>query len=263
MKKITFLFITILAFSCSSDDDSTVNDSVDTVFNYFPLTQGTYWTYNNDAEQTITRDSLYIAGVEETNGITYTILGAEQPATAFMTTFLSQNKVRLTDSQFLLTGEIGAPVDGFPEITITLEDLIIFDKDAATDEVLSFLEGEIEQVINKIPVLISYELQTVEGETFNNYLSFTDVLSSKLIINMAITAEFEVAPGIVIPINILASQDILEVTNYYANEIGLIDSETIIEYQLQDLSDFGIELPFPSEDSRTATQVIDTYNIAN
>ncbi|MCF6307432.1 MAG: hypothetical protein L3J09_05700 [Flavobacteriaceae bacterium] len=263
MKKITFLFIAILAFSCSSDDDSTENDSVDAVFNYFPLTQGTFWIYNNDAEQTTTRDSLYIAGVEETNGINYTILGAEQPATAFMTTFLSQNKVRLTDSQFLLTGEIGAPVDGFPEITIPLEDLILFDKDAATDEVLSNLEGEIEQVINEIPVLISYELKTVEGETFTNYLSFTDVLSSKLIVNMAITAQFEVAPGIVIPINILASQDILKVTNYYANEIGLIDSETIIEYQLQDLSDFGIELPFPSEDSRTATQVIDTYNIAN
>ncbi len=261
MKKIIFLVFVAIFISCSSDDDTSGNDTVEYVFNYFPLTNNTYWTYNNDAEQTTSQDSLYIAGIEEINGISYTILGAQQPATAFMTTFLSQNKVRATDTQFLLTGEIGAPIDGFPEISIPLDDVILFDKNAIANEVLSEFVGEIEQVINEIPVTITYILKTVEGESFENYQSYTDVLSSKIIVNLAIIAEFEVIPGVFLPIPILQSQDVFTVTNYYANSIGLINSETLTEYQLQDLSEFGIELPFPSEDSRTATQILNDYFI--
>ena len=263
MKKNILLVLVVTFISCSSDDDSSGNDTVKEIFNYFPLTENTYWIYDNEAEQTTSQDSLYIAGIEETNGINYTILGARQPATAFMTTFLSQNKVRATDSQFLLTGEIGTPIDGFPEISIPLDDVILFDKNSNANELLSEYVGEIEQVINEIPVTIIYILKTVEGESFETYLAYSDVISSKIIVNLAITAEFEVVPGIFLPIPILQEQDVFTVTNYYANGIGLINSETLTEYQLQDLSEFGIELPFPSEDSRTAIQVLSDYNIEN
>lgn len=263
MKKITYLLIALVIFSCSSDDDGNPTNPVEETYNYFPLTSGTYWTFDNESDQGTTRDSLYVSGVEEINGITHTVLGAEQPTTGFMTVLLSQSLVRATETTFLLNGELGAPpIDGFPELSIPLVDFIMYDVDAIVGDELSETSGEIEQTVQDIPLVITFTVKTVQGETFENgYGGFSEsVTSSELIVNLSISAVIDFN-GFPITIPILQAQNVVTVTNYYADGIGLIDSDTLIEYELEDLSDFGIDLPFPESDSRNATQIIDTYHI--
>jgi len=267
MKKLTYLLLSLFIISCSSSDDDGGGIPAEETFNYFPLTSGTYWTYTNEADQEITTDSLYVSGTEDLNGVSYTVLGAEQPVTGFMTSILSESLVRATDTKLILNGELGAPpVDGFPDITIPLNDVALYDTQASTGTLLSEVTGEIEQEVDGIPILIGFTISSVQGETLENGLGdFTDttVLTSKIIVNLSITAAIEIIPGTVIPIPILQAQDVVTTTNYFADEIGLINSDTLIEYELEDLSALGIDLPIPAEDSRTATQAIDNFFIGN
>ena len=88
------------------------------------------------------------------------------------------------------------------------------------------------------------------------------VLTSSIILNLSISTNIEIL-GTVIVIPILQAQDVIKTTNYFASGVGLIFSESLIEYELEDLSSLGIDLPIPSEDSSSATQNIDTYQIGN
>lgn len=267
MKNITYLLLALFIISCSNSDDDGEGIPVEETFNYFPLTASTYWTYINESDQGTTRDSLYVSGIEELNGLSYTVLNAEQPVTGFMTSLLSESLVRATETILILNGELGAPpVDGFPEITIPLNDIVLYDTQASNGTLLSEFSGEIEQDVDGIPIIIGFTISSVQGETLENgYGDFSNVnvLTSKIIVNLSITAAIEILPGTVISIPILQPQDVVVTTNYFADEIGLINSDTLIEYELEDLSALGIELPFPSEDSRTATQDIDNYFIGN
>ncbi len=269
-KYISILLISFIVFSCSTNDDGGDDNGTDPeeqVYNYFPLSANTYWTYDNESDQGTTRDSMYVAGTEELNGFTYTALGAQEPATSFMVSLLSQSLLRTTDSDLIINGELGAPpIDGFPEITIPLEDVVLYSSTANNGEVLSEITGEILQVVNDIPLIIGYTISTVQEETLENGIDgFTGirVLVSKIVVNLSVGAEIEIIPGTVLTIPVLQAQDVVVETSYYAEEIGLVLSESLIEYQLEDLSGLGIDLPFPSEDSRTATQIIDTYEIGN
>ena len=270
MKK-TILVFTLVSFgllSCGGDDASNDN-TTEEIANYFPLTQGTYWTYNNVSQDTQTRDSLYVAGTEVLNGNTYTNLDASTPENAFMTRTLAENLLRVEESRLILNGELGGPpVDGFPDISIPLNDVILFDSQESPQTVLSELEGEISQEIQGYPITINYVLKTVQGENLNTHTvdgeTFNTVTTSKIILNLTITLALEIN-GIPFDLPILdpESQDIIIVTNYYAENIGLIDSNVLVAYSLIDLSQAGIDLPIPQEDSQTATQKIDSYNISD
>jgi len=261
MKKITYLLLALIIVSCSSDDDNGTTTPPEETYNYFPLTSGTYWTYDNESEQGATRDSLYVAGTEVVDGVTHTVLGAAEPVTGFMTTLLSQSLVRATETSLLLNGELGAPpVEGFPEITIPLIDFKLYDSQTSVGTILSETSGEIEQTVQDIPLIIGFTIKTIQGETFENgYGGFSEsVITSQLAVNLSISTVF---PGTTVEIPILQPQDVIIVDNYYADGIGLIDSDTLIQYQLvEGISDL-IDLPFPESDSRNATQDIDTYLI--
>ena len=137
--------------------------------------------------------------------------------------------------------------------------------DTNNGSLLSEFSGEILEVIEEIPIKIRYAITTVQGEIFEegfgDYIDST-VLSSKININLSIFAEFEIL-GTVLEIPILQPQDVIKTTNYFADGIGMIYSDTLVEYQLEDLSILGIILPIPSEDSSNSSQNLDTYNLEN
>ncbi|MBT3587954.1 MAG: hypothetical protein HN507_04825 [Flavobacteriaceae bacterium] len=265
MKKITLLLVLVLIVSCSTSDDSGGTPIVETS-NYFPLTLNSYWTYNNDNEQGSTRDSLYAASNEVLNGLNYTKLIASDPVSGFMTSMMSQSLMRTTESKLLLNGEFGTPpIEGFPDINIPLIDLIIYDKEAGNGTVLSEVTGEIEEIISEIPISIEYTISTIQGEILEEGTGdFTDnkVLISSIKVNLSISANIEIL-GTIIQIPILQAQDVIKTTNYFASSVGLIFSESLIEYELEDLSSLGIDLPIPAEASSIAIQNIDTYQIEN
>ena len=265
MKKITLLFVLIIIVSCSTNDDKQ-EDPVVQVYNYFPLTLSSYWNYNNENEEGIAKDSLYTSSNEVLNGLNYTKFIASEPISGFMTSMMSQNLMRTAESKLFLNGEFGTPlIEGFPEISIPLTDLIIYDKEAENGTLLSEEIGEISEIIDDIPIIINYTISTIQGDILDEgtgVFSSNKVLTSSIILNLSISTNIEIL-GTVIVIPILQAQDVIKTTNYFASGVGLIFSESLIEYELEDLSSLGIDLPIPSEDSSSATQNIDTYQIGN
>ena len=265
MKKIALLLVLILIVSCSTSDDNGGTSILETS-NYFPLTLSSYWNYNNENEEGIARDSLYTASIEVLNGLNYTKLIASEPISGFMTSMMSQSLMRTSESKLFLNGEFGTPIiEGFPNISIPLTDLIIYDKEAENGTLLSEEIGEIVEVIDAIPISINYTISTIQGEILEEgYGDFTDnkVLISSIKVNISISANIEIL-GTIIQIPILQAQDVVLSKNYFASSVGLIYSDSLIEYQLEDLSSLGIDLPIPAKDSSTTTQNIDTYQIEN
>jgi hypothetical protein len=263
---IYLLACTFFMISCSKDGDSTVVEEEVTIVNYYPLKANSYWTYNNMSDQGVNRDSIYVAGTQGTN----TNLDALPPANGLMTTVLSGNSnvVRTTETQLILNGELSSPIDieGFPDITIPLNDVILYDTGAAVNTELSSISGVIVETISNIPLNINYVTSTKQAETLSSYTvagqSFNDVIVSKVVLNLAIIAEISIGT-ITLEVPLLSAQDILVVTNYYAANVGLIYSESHIEYHLEDLSATGIELPIPPDGISEASQAIDTYVIGD
>ncbi|RZP18390.1 MAG: hypothetical protein EVA38_00685 [Flavobacteriales bacterium] len=267
MKNITFALLTLLIISCSSSDDSESIIPIPESYDYFPLNVGAYWTYNNqNSEQENTRDSLFISGTEIIENNSYYQFNALEPVAGFMTSLLSQSSLNANNDELLLNGQFGTPpIEGFPEISIPLVNLIMYDLNEYNGSLLSEISGEILEVIEEIPIKINYQITTIQGETYEDgYGNFTSssVLSTMININLSIIAAFEVL-GTVLEIPILQPQDVIKTTNYFADGIGMIYSDTSVEYQLEDLSILGIILPIPLEDSSNSSQNLDTYYIGN
>jgi len=72
----------------------------------------------------------------------------------------------------------------------------------------------------------------------------------------------EVIPGSLIEVLILDTQNVLEITNHYAKDIGLVRSEADISYSLEDFSQIGITLPIAGSLNATSVQELDTYVVA-
>ncbi len=267
MKTRILLFIAAVGLlfpSCSSSDD---DGGQDDATNYFPLTANSYWTYNNTSEGEQTRDSLYVNGTQQINGETATNLDARTPITGLMTNFLTQGVVQRSDNRLLINGEFSSAfIEGFPEISVPLNDFVLFDASETTiGTELSSVNGEIMQEVMDVPLLITYEFRSVSA----GFLMATEpsetppVLRSDLQLQLTVTAEIELAPGLTVSIPVLATQEVLLVQNSYASDIGLTQSDVTIMYQLEDLSGSGIELPFPSEGMIESTQEIDTFVVSD
>ena len=263
LKFLSLLFIGGLVLSCGGDDDN--NDDPQASGLSFPLAVGNYWTYNNVDQTGTTRDSLYVTSVEVADNVVTAEMGAADPANGFMVNLLAQSILTAENGQLRISGSLGSPVDGFPDIIIPFEDMILYDFFAEIGTDLSMTSGEIEQVFEEIPLVIAYVISTRQvalghADDFKNGIS-TYFGTSEIVVNMAITAEIEVG-GFVIPVSILSAQDVLVVTNDFEQYVGFINSETVVTYELEDLSGLGIDLPFPSSDMQESSAVLDAY-VAN
>ena len=126
------------------------------------------------------------------------------------------------------------------------------------------LNNTVTQTIMDIPVTISFTIRTEEAGQFESFSvgteEFTDVIASKVIVNVDISASFDIL-GTPIAIPILMSQDVINATNYYASDIGFVYSDVVFQYELEDLSQFNIELPIPESATINSTQSITDWNV--
>lgn len=267
MKIRSFFFLaltSLLLTACSSDDDAG-GDDVDAVGLSFPLVDGNYWTYNNVDQAGTTRDSLYVSSTSMANSDTTAQMDATQPANGFMVSLFEGSTLASNETQLKVSGSIGAPVDGFPNIVIPFSDMILYDYNVDTaNAVLSTTTGILEETVEQIPLEITYIVTTRHksleiGDLVNGVATYYP--ETEIVLNLEITAQIEVG-GFVIPVPILTSQDVLVANNMYEQRVGLTLSTVSINYELEDLSAFGIDLPFPASDSQVATATLDTY-VAN
>ncbi|EDM43090.1 chorismate synthase [unidentified eubacterium SCB49] len=261
-KYFFLVFLSVIAISCKTDDAST-EDTIENKTLYFPLKSNSYWTYNNqNAETGVTRDSLYVVGNQTQNGFTYVNLDANLPASGLMSQLLSENLLRTTETELYIYGQIGSPIEGLPDISIPLNDLKLFDTttDISVDPVIGFSSGSISQEVMEIPIEINYGITSTMLPTPDASSEGQLQIASQLSVSMEIIALIVVGP-ITIPFTIMQSQDVLVATNTYTEGIGLTDSQVLISFTLEDLSDLGVELPLPENSSITSTQTIDTFFI--
>jgi hypothetical protein len=260
MKKIHFLFVFLaftLLLACSSDDSNSGSSGNFST----PITIGNYWTYDVEGQTGTTRDSLYISNDTVIESNTYKKFKTKNNfATGFYSSTLRNNGVRVSNGKLLLSGDLSlAGGQTLPiAVDLTLNDFIIFDKDASNNQALnsSPKSGTINETFNGYPLTINYSLQAYGGETLANFTSdgtvYTNVKSTKIKLNVSVTTSLS---GIQIPV--LANQEILVSTQYLADGIGVVYTNTVISYNLNPTAaDF---LGITPSNTQSQEEFLDTY----
>ncbi len=260
---IVFMIISVATCSNTDNDDNPVIEG-----NYFPLTIDNYWNYNVtnsnlDLNQTQnTRDSLYVSTANN-NTFELTVNGI---ATGIMNTILTQMDLTRTSGSLKGTGSITFPFEGLDDLQIAVNDAVFYNLNAAVDEILSTAEGVLEQNLDGLPITTEYTLKTIQGTTspslFLNSVNYDDVIESSIVLELTITTQVEVIPGNFVDVLILDTQDVLNIKNHYAKDIGLVRSEADISYSLEDFSQIGITLPVAGSLNATSVQALDTHIVA-
>ena len=261
--KNKFFIVAIAAtlFMSCSNDDSTGNTAIST--DYLPLTNGNYWTYDVIGQGLSNRDSLYIANDTTINTKTYKKLKTLSLPFGFYSNSLRNNGLRKENDAIYMTGNAGLNLGNTLPIEIGLSDLIIFKESATVNQQLGSVSGSISQDFQGYPLIIDYTLKTTALETLPSFTSpdnmiYTDIKKVKITLNLKVATTIA---GIPIPIAILNPQDVVVSTQYYAKNIGMVYNNTVISYELVDLSAFGVALPIPQSDTQTQEEFLDLYQV--
>lgn len=285
MKQL-FLMLTVALFvaSCSSDDDGgtnpPTNPPTDNTGNYFPLTVDDYWNYdveytdNNDSNNNFSSsDFLYVAS--ETNGSFDLGVNTNDIANGAMNGILVNGTLERTESTLVLDGSISIPFPGFETSSIDFTDMVLYDLNAANNSELSSTSGSLTQDIDTggtlgiITVTINYR---VSSHQINNNSSVTAdgtnysmASKSTFKLNLGVTIPNALVTGTTIPI--INNQDVTVATNYFVENIGMVKSESSIDYEVSQTAieffEFAqIEIPFPTSGSATNVQEMTDYMVA-
>lgn len=257
---LAFVFISSF-FSCSSDDNNGNSFEI-------PLTNGSFWTYDVENEMENTRDSLYISNDTIINSKTYKKFKTKNNiATGFYSSSLRNNGVRFSEGKLLMSGDLSLAggADLGLDFDLTLDDFIIFNRNATAGQLLSTKSGIIEENIDGIPITINYSLKSFGGETFSTYTSPNgDVYSNvkKVIIKLNVTiTSTQTIEGVPFPItiNVLTPQDVIVSTQYIASGIGVVYTNTDTSYTLN--STIADQFGIPASGSQNQKEFLDDYQI--
>ena len=274
-KKIVFLLLTTVALflgACSGDDDG--GNGTANYGNFMPLTIGDYWTYDTETTDpqtsTVTqgRDSLYVVSATTIGAFDYMDLDASATSTGFMTTFLAQNTLRTANGKLYAKGNLDFDLSalGGSAHTIAIDDAILVDENATVNTQLYSTSGTITDPVTingqSVVLTIDYTVKTIQKESFATMdvtgVTFNNVIKANLIISAKIDAQITVQ-GFPVTLNVAPVQDINVVENYYANGIGLIQSDNNFNINLS--ATVATQLGIPQNINVPSNQKIDTYLI--
>ena len=255
---VILLFSTVLLWSCSSDDDSGT-PPVDTIENYFPLVVDNEWQYENtqtaagnteESDETLSVESEQ--GTE--NGSSYLLNSTNESAMGVsFTNILSNGALYKNENKLFLSGsfDIGVDQAELPDFAIDFEDLVVYDVDASNGAILytedqNISLPEFEGISLSLDVTIesrslgSLEDLVVSGSTYQ------DIIGSEFTVSLGVEATTTI-PGVPFPltIDVIEFQEVVKSTNYFANEIGLVESETelivVFSDALNQIPNFDLE----------------------
>lgn len=260
MKKLYYsaaiLFISLT--SCSSSDDSSGAES-----SFLPLTATSSWFYDVSLNTENTgEDHIFVSGESVIDGKTFQKISADGTPSGFYTNILNNNNIRKDGDKLRITGTTGLAVSQDLPVNINVSDFVIFKENSSNNKDLDAITGLIEQDLQGLPLKIDYKLTSVFKESLDNFtvpgkLNYTNVKVIKLIANLKVTTVY-ILPVINTPLTIalLDPQDVIVSTQYYAEGVGMVYSKTEINYQLNDFSQFEVELPIPPQGSSTIEEFL-------
>lgn len=234
IKKLTLLLSISLfiSISCSSDDDGI--GSGDDVKNYYPLVVENNWDFENtlsspSQDDIISNEKLSVSNLLDDNGSDAYELETDNPeGSGPVTLALSQGILMKNASNLVYSGIFNLSLDQLPGVDLDLENVVIYDFSASSGTEIFSETGNLEQSFQNIPLEIVYSITSEMGDSFVNFdvngVTYEDVINSKLVINLEVrTIPTSELP---FPFTVLQSQDAVVINNYFANNVGLIQSET-------------------------------------
>lgn len=250
--KKLLLLLSIIPFilsSCSSDDDGI--GSEDEVKNYYPLVVENNWDFENTLsspgqDNIVSNEKLSVSGVLNNNGAEVYELETDNPeGSGPVTLALTQGTLMKNASNLIYSGTFALGLEQIPDLELDFENVMIYDFSASSGTEIFSTSGSLEQSYENIPLKINYTITSEMGDSFVNFNvndeTYEDVINSKLVINLEVkTIPTSELP---FPFTILQSQDAVIINNYFANNIGLIQSETetIIAFETLPIPGFSLE----------------------
>jgi hypothetical protein len=233
MIKRTLAFFMVISFvwiSCTDDEGNTQNSIVEN--DYFPLVVNNSWDYENtisapSQSDVASQETLSISNSSETGTLTkYDFETSNLEGSAPITLALSTGIVYKNDNSLVYTGTFEPGISQLPALSFEIQDGKIYDKSKNEGSVLFSFSDTIQETIQGFPVRVDYTVSSVMGSAFENLSvknqNYEDVISSRLLVSM------EILPSNTL--NILRNPDVVEITNYFAKDVGLIKSETNINF---------------------------------
>jgi hypothetical protein len=269
--KLTYLFLSLVTLtlaSCSnSSETGLVDDGSSIPTTFFPNHSGNYWTYDVISNGTSTRDSLYISGDTLINSKTFKKLKTLITPNGFHSTIVRNNGVRIDGSSLKMSGVFSIPTFVGNPYNINLDDYTIFKQNSSQGDLLSSLSGTFNQTIQGYPLTFDYTLKTVSDGDLATYSAndngvisnYTNLKKAKIILNLKITTVQSITVGGVatpVTVTVMSDQDVITSNSYYVENKGVVYTNTVINYQLADLSQFNVTLPFPPSGTQTQEEFL-------
>lgn len=246
------LFALALLVSCSSDDDDMGSPiPIETAINYFPATVGNHWDYHNninipDQYQHESDETLTVSDSTTTNDTSSYLFSSNASSIdqGFMTTILTNGEINKVEGKVIFNGNLVVHLPVLEEaISIPVHNLFILDQNVDSGQNLTTLTDSLTQTINfsgqDLPITFNYTLQTIQGDSYDNHtvkdMVYDNVISSNLQLDLSATVSLSV-----FNIAILLNQTVLNSTNYFAENIGMIESENDIHLEFEDLSEYSV-----------------------
>jgi len=268
LKYLSFLIISVIILSCSSDDDSVVNDDEQNNGNYLPLVIDNSWNYKNTISN--------FNGNNDTNNETVSVISEEMVNdTLFFQASSDNPSVNLTSTGILVGGELfkednqlfvkgqfdnfGSDIPGGFAVPIEANIFPVYSKTAGSNAELFSESGSYTQTQSGVDLDLNYTLSSKNAGSMNsmevNGTTYEDVIISTLTLNLEITTTVTQG-GIPINVIILSEQDVYSTTHYFANEVGMIKSESVTSFDFEDIPNLNLQ-----DINSTTVQELQTYNI--
>ena len=262
-KSLIIMMISAFVVSCSSDDSPPVVEPGISAGDYLPLANNNFWVYEVQNDLQGSRDSIFISGDVQVNGNTYKKFASEDIPLGFYSGTINNNGVRKDGDRLMMTG--AAMISFFQDLplSIDLEDFIIMQENAAAGTTLSTNSSVIPYQFQEYTFNFNYTLSSISQGSLATYTvpggeTYTDVKKVQIKLNVLVNTLIDVG-GFSVPVTIMPAQDVVVSTRYYAKDIGVVHSESDIQYELSDFSSFGITLPLPESFSTHEEEILVNY----
>lgn len=265
-KSLLGLVCLFLFMACSSNDTIGLAIPKDDSANYFPLAVGNQWDYIFNAQDSISN----------TITVTDSIGGFESPGFALssslppkeqsiMVQLLSNGEIFNVSNRIVYNGELRIDLPLFKdEFRIPLKNMILLKQNNTEPQKIFELNDNILQMYSinhkNIPLYFDYSVKSYAEERLDQKnigdSLYHNIITSKLTVNLSIEAEHESDN----PITILPDQTVVEIKNYFIEDIGLGITEEQQKYEFINLKTLNFEQDNSSSTIRYHQYLIN-YNL--
>lgn len=260
MKKLRFvlyLSLALLVFSCSKDKDKTPEPQ--TPVHHFTFKNGNFWNFDNTIKiqgmpditgtEKLTAKNVSGSSSEFDTEVSSNPLGVG----GFFTGSLSQGTLKQDGSKLIFNGNLLVykleQDDADPiKLTIPVENVVVYDEDAAAGAELYNKADHVEQDFNIVvegTMAIDYKLtvkQLGKGASLTAAgKSFTDVISSEITLSdVSIEFSSDLLPA---PIELMQEDQTATFTStvYFGEDFGLVKTEESVAIPFKTIHDIILE----------------------